>query len=410
MPFWHIIYFVLEKKRMRHNNGRKKKGFIHMTGIKKDIYFKSPVKLDKKTKDLAKRIKAGDIALIDHVDIDEMAGFALARNKVKAVLNIGSSISGKYPNLGPKILNDYGIYILDEVDREIWEMVQDGDEIEICGNRIFKEGKYLGSGKVLARDKIKDKIEKASLNLSSEIDNFVQNTLENAQKEKHLITGEIQLPDIDTEISGRHTLVVVRGHNYREDLQTILSYVKEVKPVIIAVDGGADAVREFGLNPDIIIGDMDSVSDEALLKGNELIVHAYSNGKAPGLQRIEKLGLKAKLFPSPGTSEDIAMLLAFEKGSELIVAVGTHSNIIDFFEKGRKGMASTFLVRVRVGSRLIDARGVSQLYRGKIKNSLVMGLFAAALIPVFVLIAYSPRIQHIFYLIILKLRLVTGGG
>lgn len=388
----------------------KKKEFLNMMGTKKDIYFKSPVKLDKKTKNLAKRIKAGDIALIDHMDIDEMAGYSLSQNNIKAVLNISSSISGKYPNLGPKILSDYGIYILDEVDREIWDMVQEGDEIEICGNRIYKDGNYLVSGKVLTRDKIKDKIKKAALNLNNEIENFVQNTLETAQKEKHLITGEIQVPDIDTEISGRHTLVVVRGHRYKEDLQTILSYVREVKPVIIAVDGGADAVREFGLNPHIIIGDMDSVSDESLLGGAEIIVHAFPRGGAPGLQRIQGMGLKAKVFPSPGTSEDIAMLLAFEKDSELIVAVGTHSNIIDFFEKGRKGMASTFLVRLRVGSRLIDARGVSQLYRGKIKNSLVIGLFAAALIPVFVLIAYSPRIQHIFYLIFLKLRLVTGGG
>lgn len=381
-----------------------------MAGLKKDIYFKGLVKLDSKTKNLAKRLKDGDIALIDHKDIDEIAGSALARKHIKAVLNISSSISGKYPNPGPKILNDKGIYVLDQVNREIWDKVQEGEEIEICGNQIFKDGTCLGSGKVLTREKIKEKMETANLNLLKEIDKFVQNTLENAQKEKHLVTGQIQIPDIDTEIKGRHTLVVVRGHRYAEDLETILSYVKEVKPVIIAVDGGADVLRDLGLHPHIIIGDMDSVSDEALQGGTELIVHAYPNGEAPGLQRIQDMGLKAKIFPAPGTSEDIAMLLAFEKGSELIVAVGTHSNIIDFFEKGRKGMSSTFLVRLRIGSRLIDARGVSELYRGKIKISLIMGLLAAAMIPVFVLIAYSPRIQHIFYLIFLKLRLVTGGG
>ncbi len=381
-----------------------------MSGIKKDTYFKGPVKLDKKTKNLSKRIKAGDIALIDHVDIDEMAGYSLARINVKAVLNINSSISGKYPNLGPEILIDHGIYILDEVDKEIWQMVSEGDELEIRGDRVFKMGKIIASGRVLSRDKIKEKIEKASLNLDYEIENFVQNTLEIAQKEKDLITGEVKVPEVNTVIRGRHCLVVVRGHCYREDLKTILSYVKEVKPVIIAVDGGADAVREFGLNPDIIIGDMDSVSDEALMKGAEIIVHAYSNGEAPGLDRIEKLGLNAKVFPSLGTSEDIAMLLAYEKGSELIVAVGTHSNVIDFFEKGRKGMASTVLVRLRVGNRLIDARGVSQLYRGNVKTSLMLSLLAAAFIPVFMLAAFSPRIQHIIYLIYLKLRLVTGGG
>ncbi|UNC92535.1 putative cytokinetic ring protein SteA [Candidatus Contubernalis alkaliaceticus] len=381
-----------------------------MSGIKKENYFKGKVKLDKRTKNLSKRIQAGDIALIDHVDIDEMAGYSLARNNIKAVLNINSSISGKYPNLGPKILIDHGIYVLDEVDKEIWEMVSDGVELEIHGDQVLMNGKTIASGSVLTRDKIKEKIEEASLNLDQEIENFVQNTLEIAQKEKDLITGEVKVPEVGTTIRGRHSLVVVRGHCYREDLKTILSYVKEVKPVIIAVDGGADAVREFGLKPDIIIGDMDSVSDETLMMGAEIIVHAYSNGDAPGLERIEKLGLNAKVFPSPGTSEDIAMLLAYEKGSEIIVAVGTHSNVIDFFEKGRKGMASTLLVRLRVGNRLIDARGVSQLYRGKVKISLMLSLLAAAFIPVFVLASYSPKIQHIIYLIFLKIRLVTGGG
>jgi len=334
----------------------------------------------------------------------------LVQKKVKAVINFSSSISGKYPNLGPKILVDSGIPLIDEANEDMWEKAQEGDEIEIYGGNIYKGQEKIGSGEILDINKINEKIDSTYKNLDEELDKFVQNTLHYAQKEKGLITGKVKIPEIDTSIKGRHVLVVVRGQKYKEDLKTIISYIKEVKPVIISVDGGADAITEFGFKPDLIIGDMDSVSDEALKSEAELIVHAYPDGRAPGLERIKYLGLSSKLFSAPGTSEDIAMLLAFEKGANLIVALGTHSNMIDFLEKGRKGMASTFLVRLKVGTRLVDARGVSQLYQGKLKKSLLVSLIIAALIPMIVLILFSPTIQHILHLLFLKLRFGLGGG
>ncbi|RQD74507.1 MAG: hypothetical protein D5R97_07745, partial [Candidatus Syntrophonatronum acetioxidans] len=226
---------------------------------------------------------------------------------------------------------------------------------------------------------------------------------------KGMITGELPLPYPGISLKGKHVLVVVRGQNYKEDLITILPYIREVKPVIIGVDGGADAVREFGLKPHLIIGDMDSVSDDTLKSGGEIIVHAYTDGRAPGLDRIKELGLCYKLLPAPGTSEDAALLLAYEMGAGLIIALGTHSSMIDFLDKGRKGMASTFLVRLKVGSKLVDARGVSQLYPGKISPSLLAGLFLAAFIPILLLIFFSPTIQHIFHLLFLRVRLSLGG-
>jgi len=348
--------------------------------------------------------------LIDHKDIDELAGDLLVQKKVRAVININSSITGRYPNVGPKTLVESGIYLIDQVNEGIWEKIYDGDEIVISGNNIYKHKELAGTGEVLDLNIIKDKLSFSCKNLENELDRFVQNTLDYALKEKELITGKLKIPKINTEISGKHVLVVVRGQNYKEDLKTILSYIQEVKPVIIGVDGGADAVREFGLKPHIIIGDMDSVNDETLKTGAEIIVHAYPDGRAPGMERIEKLGLKAKVFSAPGTSEDIAMLLAYEKQTELIVAIGTHSNMIDFLEKGRKGMASTFLVRLKVGNKLVDAKGVNQLYQSKLNTSLVVGLFLAAFIPILVLILFSPRIQYIIHLFFLKLRLGLGGG
>jgi uncharacterized membrane-anchored protein len=151
---------------------------------------------------------------------------------------------------------------------------------------------------------------------------------------------------------------------------------------------------------------MDSVTDEALEVCKDIVVHAYPDGRAPGLTRVKELGLDAKTFISPGTSEDIAMLLAYEKRADLIVAVGTHSSMIDFLEKGRKGMASTFLVRLKIGSILVDAKGVSKLYNQKLKPSYMIGLFAAAMVPIIVISTMSPPIKHAIKLLELRLKML----
>lgn len=378
--------------------------------LKNECPLRGKVRLDKKTKNLIKRINPGEIALIDHENVDEIAGYDLAERKIKAVININSFISGKYPNTGPEILVNSGITLLDQVREDIWDEVKEGEEIEIKEDKVFKNGREIGRGEILGKKEIKEKLELSYENINRELDRFVQNTMEYACKEKDIITGKFPLPYLDISLKGKHVLVVVRGQNYREDLITILPYIREIRPVIIGVDGGADAVKDFGLKPHLIIGDMDSISDEALISGEEIIVHAYPDGRAPGLERIKKLGLKYKLLPAPGTSEDVALLLAYEMGAGLIIALGTHSSMIDFLDKGRKGMASTFLVRLKVGSRLVDARGVSQLYQGKLSPSLLAGLFLAAFIPIFLLILFSPTIQHIFHLLFLRVRLSLGGG
>lgn len=366
-------------------------------------------RLDKKTKQLVQRVNPGEIAIIDHRDLDELAASSLAEKRVKGVINLSPFISGKYPNTGPGLLAERGIFLL-EAGRELEQRIKEGDLIEVQGEDIYKGELLIGRGRILDAKKIRDKMVSCSGNLEKELDSFVQNTLEYARREKGLVTGKVAIPPLSTVIKNRHVLVVVRGQKYREDFRTIVSYIREVRPVIIGVDGGADFVRELGFKPHIIIGDMDSVQDETLRCGAEIIVHAYPDGDAPGLKRIRGLGLEGALFAAPGTSEDIALLLAYEKGAELIVALGTHSNMLDFLEKGRKGMASTFLVRLKVGSRLVDARGVSQLYQGRVSYPLLAGLLLAAFMPVLVLAFFSPRVQHIFYLAFIKIRLALGGG
>lgn len=377
-------------------------GFGTMTIIK------GRARVDRRTKNLVKRLDPQDIAVIAHDGIDKLAAEALVTTRVRIVINCLKSVSKDYPNSGPGILLDSGVLIIDNVGLDVLELIQEGDEIDIVGSRVYKDGEIVAQGAILDHEIISEQEELARARMDEVLAGFVDNTLTYARQEISLISGSLQYPEISTVFNNRHTLIVVRGNNYREDLRTIQSYIREVKPVLIGVDGGADVLREFGLRPDIIIGDMDSVSDEALKEAREIIVHAYKDGRAPGLDRIRELGLDAKTFPAPGTSEDIAMLLAYENGADLIVAVGTHSNMLDFLEKGRKGMASTFLVRLKVGSLLVDAKGVSQLYNAPVQSRHIAKIFLAALLPVAAVVGLTPATREIVYLMYIQLRVLLG--
>ncbi|MCC5909925.1 MAG: hypothetical protein JJT76_05760 [Clostridiaceae bacterium] len=370
--------------------------------------IRAPVKLDKKTKKLINKIVEGDIAIINHKDIDEIAAHSLVDKKVSAVINCQNSISGRYPNLGPIILAKANIHLYDVIEGDLFNVLDNADIIEIKDNQVIFNDKLVAVLMPMTHEKIKKLLSFAESNIEEELEKFIDNTLSYAHKEKDFILGRLKNPKIKTIIKDKQVLVVVRGQNYREDLSTVLPYIKEEKPILIAVDGGGDALLEFGFIPDIIIGDMDSVSDKCLKLCKEIIVHAYPDGNAPGMERINKLKLEAMIFPAPGTSEDIAMLLAFEEGADLIVAVGTHTNMIDFLEKGRKGMASTFLVRLKVGSKLVDAKGVSKLYRSNIKIKHILWLILASFIPIIVIISISQPIRNLLKLLIIRLRLFLG--
>jgi len=370
------------------------------------MFIEAIAKKDKKTKNLVKRLNAGDIAVIKHEDIDEIAALSLVEKRPKAIINASESISGKYPNRGPSILADAGITIIDTDNEDFFDQIGENSRIKIIDNEIFVNNAYIGKGYVLTKEIILKKTEDAKNNLEEVLDDFIENTLEYAKKEKNLILGNINIPDVDVDIKNRHVLVVVRGKDYKKDLFAIRTYIEEIKPVLIGVDGGGDALLEFGYIPDMVIGDMDSVSDDCLKLCKEIVVHAYNDGRAPGLKRIQEQGLQYKLFPSPGTSEDIAMLLAYEKGADFIVAVGTHTNMIDFLEKGRRGMASTFLVRLKVGSKLIDAKGVNKLYKERIKPIHIASVFLSSLIPIIIISLLSPFSKPIIKLLQIRFKLL----
>lgn len=368
--------------------------------------IKGKARLDRRTKNLVKRLKKKDIAIINHDDIDEVAANSLIEIKPQAIINATTSITGRYPARGVYKILKAGIPVLDEVGEDIFNRIREGMNLEIKGNQIFFGNLCLAEGKNLTLKDVEVKLREGSNNITNELDRFVENTLEYARKEKDVLLGTLEIPNIDTYMLNRHVLIVVRGSSYKEDLKTISSYIAEEKPVLVGVDGGADALLEFGFKPDLIVGDMDSVSDEALQCGAEIIVHAYANGKAPGLERVHAMNLQAKTFPMPGTSEDVAMIIAWEEGASLIVAVGTHSNMVDFLEKGRKGMASTFLIRLKVGTILIDARGVSQLYRQSLHSKYFFQLLVGAMVPILIILWVSPATKSIFQLLYLQLKLL----
>jgi len=371
--------------------------------------IRGTARVDRRTKNLIHRIAAGEIAVISHTDLDAPCASALASRRVAAVVNAQRSLSGRFPHPGPGLLLQARIPVLDDVGDHVFGRLRDGETVEIDGNSVYTNGALVATGTLLTEEVLAERLREARHNVSAELARFVENTLSYVSDEQDLLFQGPSLPEIRTSIRGRHALIVVRGPGAAQDLRAISSYIAATRPVLIGVDGGADLLMQEGYRPDVIIGDMDSVSDAALRSGAELIVHAYPDGRAPGRQRLEAMGLSPIVLASRGTSEDVAMLLAFEKEAELIAAVGTHFSLTEFLEKGRGGMSSTFLVRLRVGSILVDAKGISRLYPSGRSGRLFVYLALVAGLIIFVLVTRSETIRAVFDLWMLRLASFLRG-
>ena len=347
-------------------------------------------RVDPRTKVLVKRLNPGDIAVIDHADLDRVSADELIDCRVAAVVNAAKSITGRYPNLGPRLLLEAGIPLLDDVGSDVLIRVSEGAVVRLDGDVLFAGDQAVAKGVLQDETTLAKSMQQAVDGVTTQIDSFAANTLEFLRHEVDLLTSGIQLPELGTSMDGRHVLVVVRGYRYREDLRALRPYIREYRPVMLAVDGGADALLEAGYRPDVIIGDMDSVTDDALCSGAELVVHAYPDGHAPGLARLQSLGLDAVPLPAAGTSEDVALLVADACGASLIAVVGTHWTLEEFLDKGRPGMASTFLTHLRVGGKLVNARGVHQLYQSRISGWALLVLVLAAAFTLVIVVMFSP--------------------
>jgi uncharacterized membrane-anchored protein len=346
-------------------------------------------RLDRRTTRLAGRLNPGDIAVIDHVDLDRVAAEALIAAKPAAIVNAQPSISGRYPNLGPEVIVSSGIPLLDSVGADVFRTVKEGAKIRVIDDLVYAGDVAVARGTVQTVDTVAEQMADAKAGLSTQLEAFAVNTADYMNRERELLLDGVGVPEVHTNFAGKHVVVVVRGYDHAKDLKALKHYIREFKPVLVGVDGGADALLEAGFKPHIIVGDMDAVSDAALATGAEVVVHGYPDGRAPGLARVQDLGIEAVTFPSSGTSEDLALLLADENRAELIVAVGTSATLTEFLDRGRVGMASTFLTRLRIGGKLVDARGVIRLYRSRISAAALLLLVIAALLAVVAALAAS---------------------
>jgi uncharacterized membrane-anchored protein len=344
----------------------------------------APARLDRRTKNLTRRLRPGEIAIIDHADLDRVSAESLLGCEVVAVVNAAPSMTGRYPNLGPQLLLDAGVPLIDDVGADVFEKVRDGRSVRLDGDTLYIGETVVAKGTVQTSDSVTSAMINAKAELAAQIRAFMANTVEYISRDFEELIDGIRVPALRTKLEGRHALVISRGYRHREDLQALRAYIREFKPVLVAVDGGADALLEAGYKPNLIIGDMDSVSDRALTSGAELVVHAYADGRAPGLDRVMSLGLDSVLCPASGTSEDVAVLLADELGARLIVAVGMRFNLVEFLDKGRPGMASAILTRMRVGDKIVEPKGVSRLYQSRISGWWLILLVVAAAVAIIV--------------------------
>ena len=378
-------------------NGAVEDGAIHGTARR-----------GRKTKELVKRLGPTDVAVIDHTNLDRIAAEELIATGVRAVLNASESSTGRYPNAGPLLLARAGVRLIDAPGCDLFERIREGDPLRIEGGTISSQGKVIANGRVLGVDELAEQLDRQREEIDKALAAFAENTVSHIRQEGDMLTGRVELPATRISFRDRHVLIVVRGTTYRRDLHALRAYIRDVRPILIGVDGGADAILERGLDPDIVLGDMDSASDAALRSGAELIVHAYPDGRAPGRQRLLDLGLEHTVVPAAGTSQDVAMLMAFEKGAALIVSVGAHFNLIEFLDKNRDGMSSTFLTRLRIGETLVDAKGVSRLYNPRLAAGPLI-LFALAFAALLVIVvATSPALDDTLELLWLKVKIWLG--
>ena len=366
------------------------------------------VRLGRRTKHLVKRLAPGDVAVIDHVNVDRIAAEELIATGVSAVINASPSSNGRYPNAGPLLLAQAGVRLIDVEEADPFELLVEGGRVSIAGGAVLGGGRELLRGRVLGVEELEGLRAQQLERVDEALAEFAENTVAHVRQETDLLTGSVEFPPTRASFRDRHVLIVVRGDRHRRDLKALRAYIRDVRPVIVAVDGGADGVLEAGMKPDVIVGDMDSAGDAALRCGAELIVHAYPDGRAPGRQRLLDLGLEHTLLPAAGTSEDVAMLMAFEKGAALIVSVGAHFNLIEFLDRKRGGMSSTFLTRLRIGEKLVDAKGVSRLYNPSSPFGPMALFLAAFMVLLAIVVITSPALSDLVELVWLKIKIWLG--
>ena len=347
-------------------------------------------RVDRRTRTLARRIGPGEIAVIDHVDLDRAAAVALVEAGVVAVVNASPSVSGRYPNLGPRHLVESGVVLVDDVGPSVLTAIHDGAVVRLDGETVYVDDQVVCSGVRQDRRSIDLSMQQSRSGIPSRLEALSANAVTQLRREEGLLLDGTGVPPLVTPLRNRHVLIVVRAFDYRRDLASLKTYLRENRPVLVGVEAGADALLEAGLSPDIIVCDGEDISDIALRCGAEVVVKADPDGQAATTERVDRLGVRHTTLATSCPAEDAALLLAHANGAALIVTVGMPTGLEELLDKGRSSMASAFLTRATVGSRVADARAVSQLYTNRIRGWLVFLLLLLAVTAVAASIATTP--------------------
>ena len=361
------------------------------------------IRSDRRTSSLLRRLQRGDIAVIDHLDLDRATASALVECGVVGVVNAVPFISGRYPNLGPELLARSGVLMLDDVGPEVFATVADGGRGRLAGAALWLGEQQVATGTAMGADEVATAMEQARTGLATQLQSFTHNTTEFLRREQELLLHGQGVPPLVTPIKGRATVVVVRGYDYREDLRRLRRFIREQRPVLIGVDSGADVLLSMRLRPDIVVvgehglaqsgsgrESSDAVTDKALRSAREVVLHTDRSGRAIGSDRLERLGVRSSKLAASGTVEDVSLLLADVSGASLIITVGTHATLDEFLDRQRSGLASTFLTRLRVGPKLVDAKGVPPLYSGRVRVWHLLLVLLAGMLAFLVALAATP--------------------
>ncbi len=349
-----------------------------------------PARLDRRTHSLVRRIRSGDIAVIDHVDIDRTAAVALVEAGVRAVINVAPSISGRYPNLGPETLVQAGVLLVDQVGPEVFAAFSDGDWIRVDGENIYRGDDLVASGVLQTPESIASALKSSEAGMASQLEAFSADAVEFLRREQAVLLDGEGVPTATSSIEGRPVVVVVRAFDYKQDLAALTTFLRESSPVLIGVDYGADALLDAGLRPDLVVTDLEQVSDAALRCGAEVVARVPGDHRARGGERMDRLGVSHSTFVTDASSEDAALLIAHANRASLIVMVGSHSSLVEFLDRGRSGMATSFLTRAAVGPTVVHAQAVARLYKHRVSGWLVLLLLLVGAAFVAASIATTP--------------------
>lgn len=340
-------------------------------------------RVDRRSPDLLRRVKAGEIAVLDQVDLDRATADALIAARVAAVVNASPSISGRFPNLGPEALVAAGIVLVDAVGAEVMHTIKDGSRVRLLDGVLYAGQERLAEGVEQTADSVADAMVEAKSGLTHQLEAFAANTIEFMRRERGMLLDGAGVPETAVRLADQQVLVVAAGFDHAAELARLKHYIREYEPVLVGVGAGADALLAAGHTPQLIVGNPAEVSTEALTSGAEIVVPAFGDGHAPGLHRVQDLGASALTFHSSANSEDLALLLAAHRGAALVVTVGLSATMAEFLDRGRSGSnASTFLTRLQLGGTLVDGRVIATLYRSRISLGAILLMLAAALVAV----------------------------